>query len=85
MHTALSHGEPPLYVQMSIVTMIYIVLRLYFLLRGRQDNPKQPANWLTVTYMVLLTLLSFGSWEYLVQAWHTYSGYAMQAYGVLFG
>ena len=75
-------GHPPLYVQMMLVTMLFIILRLYVLVRRRRRAATPPNEWLMGGYLGLLALLSLGVWDHLQMF---YRDYVLHTVRVLIG
>ena len=79
---ALHSGEPPLWVQLALVTMAFILARLYVFWRRKRQMKTPPPEWITGTYLVLLAVLSLGVVQY---ALHFYREYLRYIYYAVFG
>lgn len=79
MHVGLSAGNPPIYVQLALATMVYILLRLYVMVRNGGMRSENVLNWLTGVYVALLLVLSFGTWDYIMSFYKTYGRQAVYA------
>ena len=83
LEAALREGSPPLYVQLSAATVIFVALRLYFLWRRRVKNARPPpSEWLAGGWLGVLLLLSLGIVDHLVRL---YRDYVITVYNNLIG
>ncbi len=72
MKVALSAGHPPMYVQMMLATMVFILVRLFFLFRTHRKNVFRVKQWTFFGYLTTLIILSFGTWETIASTWNYY-------------
>ena len=58
---SLKQGNPPLYMQLSVATAIYVVLQVYFFWKRKKRSALTPSpEWVTTIWIGVLILLSLG-------------------------
>ena len=77
---ALNNGNPPLYMQLALVTMVFIIVRLYLIARRWRRAATPPNEWVTGGYLALLALLSLGTWDYIYTFYTDYFLYVLHVY-----
>ncbi len=77
---ALHAGNPPLYMQVALATMIFIVIRLYQIVRRWRRAATPPNEWITGGYLLLLGLLSLGTWDYIRTFYTDYFLHVLHVY-----